>query len=81
MSTDPNVTLRGLQAAVALMTARIWDVEVDQGEVLGDTPAEEALSALAVIAAASMGATMPDLGKPVLRNIGGLAAQAETGAA
>lgn len=81
MSDCPDVTVRGLQAAIGLMTARIWDVNVDQAAVLGDTPAEEALAALAVIAATAMGATMPDLGKPMLRNIGGLAAQVETGAA
>ncbi|MFE6849114.1 hypothetical protein, partial [Streptomyces sp. NPDC057686] len=32
---------------------------------------------LAVIAATSMGATMPDLGRPMLRSIGDLAARAE----
>ncbi|MFK0217758.1 hypothetical protein ACIQWN_06125 [Streptomyces vinaceus] len=66
-----------MQAATALMTARIWDLDVDQAVILGDTPAEEALDALAVIAATSMGATMPDLGRPMLRSIGDLAAQAE----
>ncbi|MFF6939978.1 hypothetical protein [Streptomyces lavendulae] len=81
MSDSRDVTIRGLQAAIGLMTARIWGLDVDQKVVLGDTPAEEALAALAVIAATSMGATMPDLGKPMLRSIGDLAAQAETEAA
>ncbi|MFE3580560.1 hypothetical protein [Streptomyces vinaceus] len=80
MSDRPNITVRGLQAATALMTARIWAMDVDQAVILGDTPVEEALAALAVIAATSMGATMPDRGRPMLRSIGDLAAQAETGA-
>ncbi|MFF0127316.1 hypothetical protein ACFYTG_16540 [Streptomyces mirabilis] len=44
------ISRRGLQAAVALATAANAGLEIPQAELLGETPAEEALTALVVLA-------------------------------
>lgn len=73
-----GITLRGLQAAVALVTAVHADLEVPQAQVLGDTPPEEALRALTGLAAAFLTLGDPRVPGQALRAAGGLVARFET---
>ncbi|MFF2933538.1 hypothetical protein [Streptomyces mirabilis] len=75
---DVGITVRGLQAAVALVTAAHSRLEVSQEEVLGDTPAEEALRALTGLAAAFLRLGDPGVPGQALRAAGGLVARFET---
>lgn len=73
-----GITLRGLQAAIALVTAAQAGLEIPQGQLLGDTPPEEALRALTGLAAAFLRLGAPGLPWEALRSVGGLAARFET---
>jgi hypothetical protein len=73
-----GISLRGLQAAIALVTAAHAGVDVPQEQLLGDTPPDEALRALTGLAAAFL--RLGESGQPweALRVVGGLAARFET---
>ncbi len=72
-----GITLRGLQGAIALVSAAQAGLEVPQEQLLGDTPPEEALRALTGLAAAFLGLA-PGAPWEALRSVGGLAARFET---
>lgn len=72
-----GISVRGLQAAIALISAVEADVEVSQEEVLGDTPASEALRAMTGMAAAFLRFSSPGQPWETLRVVGGLAARYE----
>lgn len=70
-----EVSRRGLQAAVALVTAANAGLDVPQSELLGETPVEEALSALVVLASCflTFGApSVPGVALQAAGRIGGL---------
>lgn len=71
------ITARGVQSAVAMVTARSAGIDVPAAQILGDTPAEEALAALVVLTATFMGASDPAAVDGVLRRTGVIAANAE----
>lgn len=81
MSEQPaSISVRGLQAAVALLTAQASGLEVEQAHLLGDTPPEEALRALTVWAALHLEAAQPRRYAEGLQGVGVLAARAEVDA-
>lgn len=75
--SDDGITLRGLQSAIALVSAAQAGLEVPQEQLLGNTPATEALRALTGLAAAFLRLGAPGLPWEALRSVGGLAAQFE----
>jgi hypothetical protein len=64
-----TVSVRSLQAAVALVAAQASGIEVPQTELLDGCPAEEALATLALLVASAM-RTAPVMGAAMLRNFG-----------
>jgi hypothetical protein len=70
-----TVSVRALQAAVALVTAQAAGLGLPQGDVLGDCPADEALTALTAPVAGLMRAAAPGFGTAVLRSVGAAVAQ------
>jgi len=75
--TDGTITVRGLQSAVALVTAQAAGLEVPQAQILGETPIEEALQALTVLAATVMNVTLPSATTGVLRSTATMVARWE----
>ncbi|MEU5633531.1 hypothetical protein ACH47C_26925 [Streptomyces rishiriensis] len=74
---DGTITARGLQAAVALTTARSAGLDIPQAQLLGDTPAEEALLALTVLASCFLDFGAPSAPRVALRTAGGIAGRLE----
>ncbi|TKA11744.1 hypothetical protein [Actinacidiphila oryziradicis] len=72
-----TLTARGLQAAVALTTARNAGLEIPQAQLLGDTPAEEALLALTVLASCFLDFGAPSIPGAALRSAGRIAGRLE----
>ncbi|MFD5508287.1 hypothetical protein ACFWIB_10985 [Streptomyces sp. NPDC127051] len=77
MTEQPIITVRGLLAAVALLTAQASGLEVEQATLLGDTPAEEALRALTMWTALHIEVAQPRRYAVDLQGVGTIAAQAE----
>lgn len=73
-----GITLRGLQAAIALVTAANAGLEISQERLLGDTPAEEALRAMTGLASTFLNFGDPRMSGATLRGVGGVAARFET---
>lgn len=76
-----TITARGLQAAVALTTARNAGLDIPQAQLLGETPAEEALTALTVLASCFLDFGAPTVPKAALRAAGHIAGHLEAGEA
>lgn len=74
-----EISRRGLQAAVALVTAANAGMEIPQGDLLGETPAEEALSALVVLSACFLSFGPPSARGVALRSAGRIAGRLEAG--
>lgn len=72
-----TVTVRGLQAAVALITAESARLKLAQADIIGDCAPEEALRALTVLAGAYMAHALPSTAVGVLRNTGTMAGRLE----
>ncbi|MFI2202659.1 hypothetical protein ACH47Z_18140 [Streptomyces sp. NPDC020192] len=72
-----EISRRGLQAAVALVTASNSGLEIPQAELLGETPAEEALSALVVLASCFLGFGAPSVPVVALQTAGRIAGRLE----
>ncbi|MFE2684038.1 hypothetical protein [Streptomyces mirabilis] len=72
-----EITRRGLQSAVALCTAQSAGLEIPQSELLGETPAEEALTALVVLASCFLGFGSPSVPGVALQSAGRLAGHLE----
>ncbi|MFK0154621.1 hypothetical protein ACIQVK_21420 [Streptomyces sp. NPDC090493] len=72
-----EITRRGLQAAVALCTAQNAELEISQAELLGETPAEEALRALVVLAACFLRFGSPAVPGTALQAAGRIAGRLE----
>lgn len=82
MSEQPaSISVRGLQAAVALLTAQASGLEVEQAQLLGDTPPEEALRALVIWTSLHFEAAQPQRYAAGLQGVGVIAARAEADAA
>lgn len=71
------VSRRGLQAAVALVTAANAGLEIPQADLLGETPAEEALTALTVLSACFLTFGPPSTPDVALRSAGRIAGRLE----
>jgi hypothetical protein len=71
------ITRRGLQAAVALTTAANAGLEISQAELLGETPMEEALTALTVLASCFLTFGAPSVPGVALRAAGRIAGNLE----
>ncbi|MEV7387196.1 hypothetical protein [Streptomyces sp. NPDC091215] len=71
------ITPRGLQAAVALTTASNAGLKIPQADLLGETPAEEALTALAVLASCFLEFGSPSVPGTALRAAGRIAGHLE----
>ncbi|MEU2859905.1 hypothetical protein ABZ672_16200 [Streptomyces mirabilis] len=71
------ISRRGLQAAVALVTASNSGLEIPQAELLGETPAEEALTALAVLASCFLNFGSPSVPGTALQAAGRIAGHLE----
>lgn len=65
-----TVSVRALQTAVALVTAQAAGLGLPQADVLGDCPADEALTALTALVAGLMRTAAPGFGTAVLRGVG-----------
>ncbi|MFB6567370.1 hypothetical protein [Streptomyces noursei] len=74
---DTPVSVRGMQAAVALVTAEAGNVDLPQARILGGTPAQEALQALAWLVSSLLVASAPDAMGRFLRSVGATTAQFE----
>jgi hypothetical protein len=72
-----EISRRGLQAAVALVTAANAGLDVPQAELLGETPAEEALTALTVLASCFLGFGAPSVPGVALQAAGRIAGRLE----
>lgn len=72
-----TVSVRSLQAAVALVAAQAADLEVPQAELLDGCPADEVLATLAVLVAGVI-RTAPVMGAAVLRSFGESVARGTT---
>jgi len=72
-----EISRRGLQGAVALCTAQNAGLEIPQAELLGGTPAEEALSALVVLASCFLQFGAPSAPGVALRAAGRIAGHLE----
>lgn len=73
------ISRRGLQAAVALVTAANAGMEIPQADLLGETPAEEALTALVVLSACFLSFGPPSTPGVALRSAGRIAGRLEVG--
>ncbi|MDU8998202.1 hypothetical protein [Streptomyces mirabilis] len=71
------ITRRGLQAAVALVTAANAGLEIPQAELLGETPIEEALTAMTVMSACFLTFGSPAVPGMALRAAGRIAGHLE----
>ena len=71
------ITRRGLQAAVALVTASNAGLEIPQAELLDGTPVEEVLTALTVLASCFLGFGSPSVPGVALRAAGRIAGHLE----
>jgi len=71
------ITTRGLQGAVAVVTAQLASLDIPQEKALGSTPPEEALRALSVLVASVLGSTAPTGLASAVRAAGALAGQME----
>lgn len=71
------ISRRGLQAAVALVTAANAGLEVPQADLLGETPAEEALTALVVLSACFLTLGSPSVPGTALQSAGRIAGRLE----
>ncbi|MFF7158125.1 hypothetical protein [Streptomyces sp. NPDC008139] len=74
---DEYITTRGLQGATAVVTARVAGLDVPQEQLLGETPASEALFALTVLVASVLNVTAPSGLTTALRTAGSLASRLE----
>ena len=74
-----EISRRGLQAAVALVTAANSKLEIPQADLLGETPAEEALAALVVLSACFLTLGSPSVPGTALRSAGRIAGHLEVG--
>ncbi|MDJ0341786.1 hypothetical protein [Streptomyces sp. PH10-H1] len=72
-----HLTIAGVQGAIALVTARLARLDVPQEQILGDTPAQEALAALSAIVVSVLEQTVPDHLVGALRRAGVTAGQWE----
>lgn len=73
-----TLTVRGLQGAVAVVTARLAGLDdLPQEQILGDTPPQEALHALSVLLASVLGAIAPQGIASAVRVAGALASEME----
>ncbi|MET7781509.1 hypothetical protein ABZU94_07255 [Streptomyces mirabilis] len=72
-----EISRRGLQAAVALVTASSAGLEIPQAELLGETPAEEALAALVVLSSCFLTFGAPSVPGMALQAAGRIAGHLE----
>jgi hypothetical protein len=73
-----TVSVRAVQAAVALVTAQAAGLDVPQEHLIGDVPVDEVLAVLTVLCAASLGAAVPSAAPgALLRSTGVMAARLE----
>lgn len=75
--TGAHITARGLQGAVAVVTANLAGLNLSQEELLGDTPPEEALLALSTLVASVLNVTAPSGLATALRAAGRIAGEWE----
>jgi hypothetical protein len=71
------ITARGLQGAVAIVTARLAGLDIPQAQILGETPPAEALHALSVVVVAVLGVATPVGLQAALRSAGVFAGEME----
>lgn len=75
---DKYLSVRGLQGAVAVVTAHLTGLdEMPQEQILGDTPPAEALHALSLLVASILNNTSPDALTAALRRAGAAAGEWE----
>ncbi|MFJ9903931.1 hypothetical protein ACIRVK_13670 [Streptomyces sp. NPDC101152] len=73
-----TISVRALQAAVALVTAQAAGIVVSQEQLIGDVPADEVVVVLTALCAASLGAAVPSADPgALLRTTGVMAARLE----
>ncbi|MFF7884308.1 hypothetical protein ACH40F_29185 [Streptomyces sp. NPDC020794] len=74
-----EITRRGLQSAVALLTAANASLAIPQVELLGETPIEEALTAMTVLSACFLTFGSPSVPGVALQSAGRIAGRLEVG--
>lgn len=72
-----EISRRGLQAAVALVTAANAGLEIPQAELLGETPIEEALTAMTVLSSCFLTFGSASVPGVVLQSVGQIAGRLE----
>jgi hypothetical protein len=65
-----TITTRGLQAAVAILTAESNGLQVPQADLLGECPPTEALRAMTVLCGCYMANALPSAAAGALRTAG-----------
>lgn len=71
--TAGSAAWESLAATVALVSAHLWQADVDQADIVGELRSGDVVHALTILAAALLAGAFADRGAQLLRHLGELA--------